>query len=238
MRESSVGSGETARMLRLVWAFADKRCHKPLILCMCESSEGAQWHDCKHTKSRLSIDFKNAIYTPILYMCESSRGSWKTAHTLRLVWAYTEGICRMYAQFAHVREQWTLWLDCMHTKSRLNIDWQNIPYLRPFCACARAVEALARLHTRLGSSEHWLKEYAVCMPILRMCESSEGSGEAARMLRLVWALTDKRNHRHTHFVYVREQWRLWQDCKLTKSPLSIDWKNCNIYAHFVHVREQ
>ena len=76
------------------------------------------------------------------------------------------------------------------------------------------------------------------MPILLMCESSEGSGEAARMLRLVWALTDKRNHKHTHFVYVREQWRLWQDCKLTKSPLSIDWKNRNIYAHFVHVREQ
>ena len=123
------------------------------ILCMCESSEGSG-----KTANLLSLVWalteRIAIYTPILYMCESSRGSRKTAHTLRLVWAFTEGICHMYAHFAHLREQWTLWLDCMHTKSRLSIDWQNIPYLRPFCACTRAVEALARLHTRLGSSEH------------------------------------------------------------------------------------
>ena len=148
MRESSVGSGETARMLRLVWAFADKRCHKPLILCMCESSEGAQWHDCKHTKSRLSIDFKNAIYTPILYMCESSRSSWKTAHTLRLVWAFTEGICRMYAHFAHVREQWTLWLDCMHTKSCLSIDWQKYSIFTPIlCMCESSRGSGKTAHT-------------------------------------------------------------------------------------------
>ena len=80
-----------------------------------------------------------------------------------------------------------------------------MPLTYLFCVCARAVKALARLHTRYSSSEHWLKEYAICTPILRMFQSSEGSGEIARMLRLVLALTDKRCHKQTHLVYVREQ---------------------------------
>ena len=94
----------------------------------------------------------------------------------------------------------------------LSLDWvlteRNMPYVRPFCACARAVKALARLHACSGESEHWLMEYAVCMPILCMCKRSDGSGETARMLRLVWAWTDKTCHVYTHCVYVREQWRL------------------------------
>ena len=175
-------------------------------------------------------------------MCESSKGSGKTAHTLRHVWALAERICRMNAHLVYVREQWRLWLDgtnaqarqsidwwnmpyvcpfcacvravkalarhCMNTKSRLSIDWKNMPYVRPFCACARAVKALARLHACSGESEHWLMEYAVCMPILCMCKRSDDSGETARKLKLVWALTDKRCHVYTHCVYVREQWRL------------------------------
>ena len=162
----------------------------------------------------------------------------KTVRMLRRVRgtsALAERICRMNAHFVYVREQWRLWLDgtnaqarqsidwwnmphvweqwrlwqdCMNTKSRLSIDWKNMPYVRPFCACARAVKALARLHACSGESEHWLMEYAVCMPILCMCKRSDGSGETARMLKLVWALTDKRCHVYTHCVYVREQWRL------------------------------
>ena len=158
-------------------------------------------------------------------MCESSEGFGETTRMLRLVWALTDKRCHKHFHFVHVREQWRIWQDCTHTKSRLSIDWINMPYVRSFCACARAVNVLARLHTDWVSSEHWLKEYAVCTLILCMCESSEGSGETARMLRLVWALTDKRCHKHIHFVHVREQWRLWQDCMHTKSRLSIDWIN-------------
>ena len=59
-----------------------------------------------------------------------------------------------------------------------------MPYVRPFCACARAVKDLVRLHVRSGASEHSLMEYAICAPILCMREGSEGSGETARMLML------------------------------------------------------
>ena len=59
-----------------------------------------------------------------------------------------------------------------------------MPCVHPFCACARAVKDLARLHVRSGASEHSLMEYAICAPILCMRESSEGSGETARMLML------------------------------------------------------
>ena len=116
---------------------------------------------------------------------------------------------------------------------------KNMPYVHPFCACAKAEKALAKLHKCSCASEHWLMKYTVCTPFLCMCQSSEGSGETARMLRFVWTLTDKICQKHTHFVYVREQWRLWQDCMHTRSRLSIDWKKkCHMYAHFVHVREQ
>ena len=58
------------------------------------------------------------------------------------------------------------------------------------------------------------------------------------MLRFVWALTDKKCHIYTHFVYVREQWRLWQ----TACILSLVWvlteSICLKYAHFVHVRKK
>ena len=68
---------------------------------------------------------------------------------------------------------------------------KNMPYVHPFCACAKAVKALAKLHKCSCASEQWLMKYTVCTPFLCMCESSEGSGETARMLRFVWTLTDK-----------------------------------------------
>ena len=55
-------------------------------------------------------------------------------------------------------EQQRFWQDCMHTKSRLSIDWKNMPYVRQF---------------------------------LCMCERIEGSGETARVLRCVRAMTDR-----------------------------------------------
>ena len=143
-----------------------------------------------------------------------------------------------------------------------------MPYIHPFCTSLRAVIALARLQACQDSSEISLKEYAICMPILCMCESSEGSDKTAHMHRRVWELTDRICHMFAHFVHVREQWRLWQDCMHATSSLSIGWKNmpyvrplmcmcersegsgelrcvwaftdkiCHMYAHNVHVREQ
>ena len=171
-------------------------------------------------------------------MCESSKGSDKTTQLLRHVWALIEIICHMNAHFVHVRQQWRLLRNSTHAQAPMSIDWWYMPYVRPFCARMSAMKTLARLHAYLVSFEYWQKEYAVCTPNLRMCESSEGSGETARMLRFVWALTDKRCHIYTHFVYVREQWRLWQ----TACILSLVWvlteSICGKYAHFVHVREQ
>ena len=134
---------------------------------------------------------KDAMYTPIVCMCESLEGSGETARMLRHVWALTDKRCHKHTHFVHVREQWRLWHDCMHTKSRLSIDWLNMPYVRPFCACARAVKALARRYECSGTSEHWLMKYAVCTPILCICESSEGSGKTAWILSLVWVLAER-----------------------------------------------
>ena len=145
-------------------------------------------------------------------MCESSEGSGETARMLRLVWALTDKRCHKHTHFVYVREQWRLWQDFMHTMSRLSIDWKNMPYVRTFCACASAVETLARLHTRYGSSEHWLNEHAVCTPIVCMCESIESSGETARMLMRVRALTDGICRMYAYFVHVWDQWRLWRGC--------------------------
>ena len=158
-------------------------------------------------------------------MCESSKGSGKTAHTLRHVWALAERICRMNAHFVYVREQWRLWLDGTNAQARQSIDWWNMPYVRPFCAFVRAVKALARLHEYLVSSEYWLKEYAVCTPILRMCESSKGSGKTTHTLRHVWALAERICRMNTHLVYVREQWRLWLDGTNAQARQRIDWWN-------------
>ena len=66
-----------------------------------------------------------------------------------------------------------------------------------------------------------------------MCESSEGSGETARMLMLVRALTDRMCHINTHFVHVREQWRLRHDYMCATSSLSIDWKNMSYVPPFL-----
>ena len=79
-----------------------------------------------------------------------------------------------------------------------------MPYVRPFCARMSAVKTLARLQAYLVSSEYLLKEYAVCTPNLRMSESSEGSGENARMLRRIWALTHGICRMYAHFVHVLE----------------------------------
>ena len=156
-------------------------------------------------------------------MCESSKGSDKTTQLLRHVWALIEIICHMNAHFVHVRQQWRLLRDSTHAQAPMSIDWWYMSYVRPFCARMSAVKALARLHAYLVSSEYWPKEYAVCTPTLRMCESSEGSGETARMLRRIWALTHGICHMYAHFVHVLELWRLWWDCTHAKVCLSIDW---------------
>ena len=127
-------------------------------------------------------------------MCECSRDSGKTAHTLWLVWALTERTCRVYAHCVHVREHWKLWRDCTHANARPSIDWWNMPYVCLFCACVRSVKALARLHACLGLSKHWLIKDAMYTPILFMCESSEGSGKTACILSLVWVLTERICH--------------------------------------------
>ena len=103
-----------------------------------------------------------------------------------------------YNHFVHVREQWMLWRDCKHAKTRLRIHWKNMPYVCPFCAYARAVKALVNLHTCTGASEHWLRKYAICTPILCMCKSSEGSHKTACMLLLVWALAERICHVFAH----------------------------------------
>ena len=59
-----------------------------------------------------------------------------------------------------------------------------MPYIDSFCACARAVNALARLNACLGLSKHCLIGYAISCVVYRF-ESSECSGETASMLRLV-----------------------------------------------------
>ena len=138
------------------------------ILCTCESNERLR-QDCMHTKSRLSIDWKNMPYVRPICACAKQWRLWRDCSMPRRVLALTDGICRMYAHFVHVLEQWRLWQDCMHTKSRLSIVWKNMPYVRPICACARAVKALARLYACSGASDHWLMEYAICTPILCMC---------------------------------------------------------------------
>ena len=48
--------------------------------------------------------------------------------------------------FVHVREQWRLWQECMHTKACLRIHWKKMPLVHPFCTRARTVNALARLN--------------------------------------------------------------------------------------------
>ena len=225
MCESSEGSGETARMLRLVWALTDKRCHKHTNFVQVRE-QWRLWQDCMHTNSRLSIDWKKyAICTPILCMCESSSGSCKTAHTLRHVWALAERIFHMNAHLVYVWDQWRLWLDGTNAQARQSIDWWNMPYVRPFCACVRAVMALARLHEYLVSSEYLLKEYAVCTPILRMCERSKSSGKTAHTLRHVWALAERIYRMNAHLVYLREQWSLWLDGTNAQARQSIDWWN-------------
>ena len=103
-------------------------------------------------------------------MCESSVGSGETARMLMLVWALTDIICHINIHFVHVREQWMLRHDYMCATSSLSIDWKNMPHVRPF---------------------------------LCMCESSEGSGETARMLRCVWALTDTICYLHSIWASAR-----------------------------------
>ena len=138
---------------------------------------------------------------PILCMCESSEGSDKTAHMHRRVWELTDRICHM------------LPILCMYESSEgsdktacmLLLVWalaERICHMYThLCACASAVKALVSS----GVSEHSLIKYAICTPIMCMCESSESSGETARMLRLVWALNARICYIYTHFVHVREQ---------------------------------
>ena len=77
------------------------------------------------------------------------------------------------------------WRDCKHAKARLRIHRKKTPYICPFCAYAKAVKALVGLHTCACASEHLLVEYAICTPILCMCESSEGTDKTACMQLLV-----------------------------------------------------
>ena len=56
-----------------------------------------------------------------------------------------------------------------------------------------------------GASEHLLIEYAICTPILCMCESSEGTDKTACMLLLVCALAEEYVIYTPIYVHVREQ---------------------------------
>ena len=158
---------------------------------------------------------KYAICTPILWTCESSEGSGKTACILNLVWVLTERkwpyvrpICacaKAVKALAKLQPCSGAWRNCNRAQARLSIDWWNMQYVPQFCACVRAVKALVRLHACYGLFEHWLIKYAIYTPILCMCENSEGSGKTACKLSLVWALTEKICHMYAHFVHVREQ---------------------------------
>ena len=144
--ESSEGSGGTAHMRMRVWAFTGRICHMYANIVHVRE-QWRNWQDCMHATSSLSIGWKNMSYIrPFMCMFESSEGSGETACMLRRVWAFTDGICQMYAHFVHVREQWRLWWDCMYGQVRLSIYWWNMPNVCPFCACAKAVKALTRLH--------------------------------------------------------------------------------------------
>ena len=145
MCESSEGSSETAQMLMCVWALTDE-IYRMYALSVHVWEQWRVWRDCTHAKMSEHWLIKYAKNTPILCMYESSEGSGKTACILGLVWALTEKNCHMYAHFVHVREEWRLWQDCTHAKARLSNNWKNMPYVRPFCACVRAVKALVRLH--------------------------------------------------------------------------------------------
>ena len=163
---------------------------------------------------------------------------WAIAHHLGTYCICINSICKhaktltwffVYIHFVNVRAAKALTRLCACSGASEHWLKEYAVYVRPFCACVRAVKALARLHTCSSCAfENRLLEYTICTPILCMCESSEGSGETACMLRLVWALTDKICHEHTHFVYVRAQWRLWQDYMHTNSRPSIDWKICHM----------
>ena len=123
MFESSEGSGETACILRRVWAFTDGICHMYAHFVHVRE-QWRLWQACMHASSSLSIGWKNMSHVrPFMCMCESSEGSGETACTLRRVWAFTDGICHMYAHFVHVREQWRLWRDCTYANASLSIDW-------------------------------------------------------------------------------------------------------------------
>ena len=123
MFESSEGSGETTCTLRRVWAFTDGICHMYAHFVHVRE-QWRLWQACMHASSSLSIGWKNmSRIRPFMCMCESSEGSGETACTLRRVWAFTDGICHMYAHFVHVREQWRLWRDCTHANASLSIDW-------------------------------------------------------------------------------------------------------------------
>ena len=147
-------------------------------------------HVCSGASEHLLMEYAKCM--PILCMCESSEGSGETACMVRCVWAFTDGICQMYAHFVHVRKQWRLWQDCMHASSSLSIGWKNMPYVHP---------------------------------LMCMCESSEGSGETACILRHVLALTDEICHMYAHLLHARVQWGLWRDCMYVQARLSIYWWN-------------
>ena len=170
-------------------------------------------------------------------MCESSEGSGKTSYTPRFVWALTERICHMYAHFVHVREQLRLWQDYTDAKARLSFDWKNMPYERPFCACATARKVLARQYACSDAYEHWLMEYAICTPISCTYECSEDSGKTACILSLVWVLTERICRMYAQFAHVREQCRLWRDCTHAQAHLSIDlWNMPYVRPFWVCVR--
>ena len=203
---------------------------RPFCACARAVKALARRYECSDALEHWLMRY--AVCTPILCMCESREGSGKTAWILSLVWVLAERICRMYALFAHVREQWRLWRDCTHAQASLSIDWWNMPYVCPFCVCVRAVKALARRYECSGASEQWLVKYAVCTPILRMCESGEGSGKTAWILSLVWVLTERICRMYALFAHVREQWRLWRDCTHAQASLSIDWWNMPFVCPF------
>ena len=96
------------------------------------------------------------------------------------------------------------------------------------------MKALVGMHTWTGASEHWLIEYAICTPILFMCESSEVLNKTACMLLLFWALNERICHMYAHLCAcaraVKAMVRL-QACSGASEHWLISYAVCILFEH-------
>ena len=201
----SKGSDEAAPMLRRIWAFTERICHMYAHFVHVRE----QWRLRRVWAFTDRICHMNAHFVHVWEQWRHWQDSMHVTSSLRIGWknmSYIRPFMCMFESSEGSDKPACMLLLVWALAERICHIYAHL------CACARAVKDLVRLHVRSGVYEHSLMEYAICTPILCMCESSEGSGETARMLMLVWALTDRICHINTHFVHVREQWRLWRDC--------------------------